>query len=455
MALEILIGRNKTGKTTYLEKLANAKKDNSLYLPAEIKYEDFFSKNNLGTAAKPIIPPHQMVLNFINDFLSTKVNYTLTNEEKEKYNSDIQSFQKIIKEIKNIQSQDDYIESALFDSFKINNELNDNPAHIDVKMPNVFDFGCDKNISSEFSSGSSNYSLLKFISLFLFNTQVKIEKNFSIFVDEPEKFLHPELIQKMADEIYKLSKVFNVVIATHSIQIVERIIYKNYADKEEINYTYFSPHENKEESILKINIKDNIKDLNYREISMIVKYLFSTNCILVEGVADQDFIESLRNDYFKDDYITILDTNSRSGVEKIAKKIILLTGEQQNRKKLPKLMLFYDNDVVAGENNEWNVLKEPINIEINENISSLIQKPDLEKCFFDFKEKPKSDNNKNNDNKKPNYEYLIKEDKSVQKKELTIEVSWIKENSTKVNIDEIIKGKGEAIQNWIKGNLNE
>lgn len=61
MSLEIIIGRNKTGKTTYLEKKYNNSSNKILFIPSEIKLENDIQKGNLGTASKPDYLPHKKI----------------------------------------------------------------------------------------------------------------------------------------------------------------------------------------------------------------------------------------------------------------------------------------------------------------------------------------------------------------------------------------------------------
>jgi len=92
-------------------------------------------------------------------------------------------------------------------------------------------------------------------------------------------------------------------------------------------------------------------------------------------------------------------------------------------------------------------------IQLNENIKSIIQKPDLEKHFFKYTETA----NKKPE-KKPDYQFIIKsvnnEIERIDKKNLKLDQKYILEHSTFDHVEDKIKLIGKNIQNWLKINNN-
>ena len=82
------------------------------------------------------------------------------------------------------------------------------------------------------AAGAVNLGMLS-----LLIEKARIDKNSIVFIDEPEINLHPEWQVKMAEALYELAREgVNIVIATHSIDILKRLeIYaKEDSDAEEL-----------------------------------------------------------------------------------------------------------------------------------------------------------------------------------------------------------------------------
>lgn len=387
MSLEIIIGKNKTGKTKYLEnKYKNKEEHNVLYIPSEIHYfEDVIKDKNYSTPKSKDYTPQSKMLNFIKEktkIIDTK--FQLNEQQKQKLSEWKNLFHSFNKEKIN-GDDDEYFDSFLFDEYIKVKDINDNKIEIN------YDFFQEKNIKGieegDTSSGSGNYSLIKFLyKLLSIDTNLfTFDKDWVLVIDEVEKFSHPELIFKMAKLIISISMKIDVVVTTHSPLFLERIFYlhKKWIKEDcEIQIKYFLKYrENKEgedieEQIIKQikeldsnKIKKIIKEWNYRDLSNLSKTLFASNVILLEGILDNTLINEIitNNDDEKlqNQYYTILDCAGKGNIKKIYNAISDL-----NLLELIKLFLFYDLD------NEKT-------IKVQNNVFKFENNPDLEQSFFD------------------------------------------------------------------------
>lgn len=462
MSLEICLGRNKTGKTHYLNSLIkNYEIEKALYIPATIDPKKCIEKNSSF-----IDPIQLMIINFLNSIFSTIINHkNIVNQDKIKTDY-FANLVKMKKNIQEISKNDIFFDKQFIDGLNIieKNELSKLELFEPIKWFSLGIDNLENNNSSKkekaYISSSVNYSLLKLVSEILkwLKTDhnlwdLSLTKNFILIIDEVEKFSHPELIQKTADEILSISEIINVVISTHSPQLVERIMnkHKNIYLKNTItlSYHYFNKNMNQFEKDKyepkKIELAILTK-LNYRELRIITDCLFSTNVILVEGLSDKDFIESLRMKFFQEKYILVIDCNSRGGVEqtyKILKELKLLGSNFINT------LLFYDRDVVEGKNNEW---KEPKNLIVIDKrlVKEIVQVPDLECTFFTCE--PQQQIIKKNHKPKFKYEIISKNNqkKWVKKKDLLVTYDNIESISTKKDVVKLMRKIGKEINEWAK-----
>jgi len=463
--LEILIGTNKTGKTTFLKKQEKKLKDSNtvtLLLGVGQDIEKFIKTEANGSGSNKKYTPIPDIIKFINKFNKIELSNqkielddyykNILTEAKNKY---LKFEETLNNEVDNIFFEDSI--KSLF-STDINNE------DFDPRL-NDIDFikwsPIDQKDIEKYSSGTTVYSYFKLLLhlLKLSNNENDNKNDFHLFIDEPETFCHPELIDKIASDIYEISNIINVSVATHSPIFLNRIIQLK---KSKLEIKYFFIQDDIKDGNYKehINIKifnEETKKLNSREWLKLVQCLFSTNIVFIEGLNDFLFLYDIFYEYqkndFKDKYITIIDCESRTSIEKMA-KIILSLGIDS---KL-KILIFYDLDLVnskgVGESansfeqdtyysrdNGKLVYKEEINID-SSFIKSIIQKPNLESELFEFQEK---DNFKKNDNK------------IISKKELekNMNISFILKNSTKENIEKIINEKIKELKEWLKIEKNK
>ncbi len=67
MSLEIIFGKNKTGKTKYLEEKYNNKDPNVLFIESEIDFDSVLKGNLGGTGKNVIFSPHKKIIDFLNE----------------------------------------------------------------------------------------------------------------------------------------------------------------------------------------------------------------------------------------------------------------------------------------------------------------------------------------------------------------------------------------------------
>ena len=464
MSLKILIGKNKTGKTRALTESKKEHESNNktvLYIPSVIDLNNYIEKEKSGTKINDPKTPHFLFIEFINKIISINktVQYTLSEMKIINKNHDeLKGMKKIFlqKSENDIFFEEDIINLLKINEIQMWREVTpENILEFDPKIGRKWDESC--------SSGSINYSLLKLLGEFInwSKDQNYYLEELVLIIDEPEKFSHPELVQKITDEILNISKCIAVEIATHSEQLVERIYNKTTTD-DEIIYTYKGKYKDENEiwnyDSLNLELEKYLNgEFHFREVNSIIKYLFSSNVILIEGIEDREFIESLRIDFFDEYYLTIIDCHGRGGISKIINII-----EQLNLLKFIKVLIFYDEDTLFNKaTSKWDL---PVqHIEIIDNIKSIIQKPDLEKCFYKYYEieppnkqqqkkcNDKNCNKENNNEKKPKYEFITKSG-IVSKKNLKLDQKSILKDSTIPNAKEKIRKIGQEIQTWLRDN---
>lgn len=454
MSLKILIGTNKTGKSNYLEKkrgdFEKEPENKSLYLSVGHDINAFIKSDNQGTKSKPIKTPIVKLIEFVNEMYSIPIAVGLKDDDEEKRKEINQKGASFI--------QDNFI--PLKDDILFENEMLDviksgeNEWEKDFKFDFIKWNSPDKNFSENFSSGTTNYSYFKLIVHFLEleQKQIKDYKRFHLFIDEPEIFCHPELINKVASEIYKISKIINVTIATHSPVLLNKIVQlKNYdSDKNtQVDIKYFFKTEKEVFNDPKEIQLFSLNGLNPREWEKLTECLFSTNIILFEGINDflflHDIFYNYEKEYFAEKYITFIDCSCRSAVEKMANKLIEL--------KLDKhinILMFYDLDFDEGSAEKFNGKdylvgntklkpKKEIVIKKNDSVKAIFQKPDLECELFKLSSKR---------------EFKLKNNKIVTKSDLKdkMTIKLILENSTYDDIKKIIDDKILTLKNWIERN---
>lgn len=424
MSLEIVFGKNKTGKTEYLKSTYKRENSNVLFIEAEIDFNDVLKGNWGGTGKNAIFSPHKKIIDFLNTIVgkSFKVK-AIDDKEYKKFvqsKNDIDLFSQ-----KLVETDDDFFEDCFKNSFKTCN-LED---EFEYKF-DLIEFSSEKRNGS---SGSLSYSLIKLLYEMILYEKIKIETNFTLVIDEIEKFLHPELIFKVANMIVKVSEKINVVVTTHSPLFLERIFYihknkivnKNDCDiKYSLKYSsYIKNSDNNEIFTFDTNeITKILKEKNYRTISNLSYFLFSSKCFFVEGFIDNSIINDIIFIKNIDKPYTIIDCNDKGQV-----KVMLEIIRSLSIIPYYHVCLFYDSD--SNKNGEKILIEDS---EKN-NVCSIVNDPDIEESMFDVI-KDKSNSTKTTQIITRNGNITAKNFKKERIKEndyFIFTTNWIKENSTK------------------------
>lgn len=443
MSLEIIIGKNKTGKTEFIKnKYNNAKDDKVLFVPAEIDFDGALT-GNWGTKTKEFLPPHAKIINFLNKIIiGNKYTKKLSDEEFEKLKDIKNSFDEFVDEVKKDTSKDSFFENC----FKDNLKTNDLKQELEFEY-NLLKFDSIKRDEKSGSSGSLNYSLIRILYEIVFNKNFNVDSSYKLVIDEIEKFLHPELIFKICNMITKISENIDVIVTTHSPIFLERIfnIHKrNLKNKLNSKITYRIKYEYGDDKIIDID-NDRIEKIlineNYRFISNLSKILFSSKIFLVEGLIDNTIINDIisSDDDLCNEYFTIVDCNNKIGVESHYKCM-----SELNITDYYKLCLFYDMD---REKN-----KKEINIkEKDSGVVSIINDPDLEGTFFEVEKDSINGPEKITAIKIKDNEFI--KIKNFKREEgFCFTVDWIKQNSTKEpdELENKINDLKQKIKNFLK-----
>lgn len=435
MSLEVIFGKNKTGKTKYLAERYNSKEPNVLFIEAEIDF-DALLKGNLGGSGKnAIFSPHKKVIDFLNEIIGKSIKVKIVDEEEYKkfvqFKNDIDSFNNKLEE-----TEDDFFENCFKNSFKTCN--------LEGEFEHKFDLIQFNSEKRNGSSGSLSYSLIKLLYEMILDDKIKINGDFTLVIDEIEKFLHPELIFKIGNMIVKISEKLNVVVTTHSPLFLERIFYihKNkIINKIDCDIKYSLKHSNNDE-IFTFDTSEITKILemkNYRTISNLSYFLFSSKCFFVEGLVDNSIINDIINTKIKIDAnkpYTIIDCNGKGQV-----KAMLEMARSLSIIQYYQICLFYDSD--SNKNGKRFFVDDSE----KDNVYHIVNNPDIEESMFNVVK---------DENKQTKTTHIITKNGNIKiddfKKEKTqtddyfiLTTNWIKENSTKpesevnAKIEELVK----------------
>jgi len=173
------------------------------------------------------------------------------------------------------------------------------------------------DVKKKMGSGQRMHLLLELVN--------KSSKQY-LFIDEPEKYSHPSMLNKTANLLNVLSLTKDIYIATHSPKLLsmldldlDNIFILNDTTYDEKNIDFVGaigsltahsallstiPRLAKSLSYFNLaNLKDNIRRLHYRDF---MEALFAKTVYLVEGVNDELFIKKMLLDngkYYGDYYI--------------------------------------------------------------------------------------------------------------------------------------------------------
>lgn len=439
MSLEIVFGKNKTGKTKYLKDTYNSIEPNTLFIEAEIDFDDVLKGKCGGTGKNVIFSPHKKIIDFLNQIIGSSFKVKVVDDDEYQkffqFKNIIDSFSQKLKEI-----TDDFFEDSFKNSFKTC-DLKDEFEH----KIDLIEFSNEKR---DGSSGSLSYSLIKLLYEMILDEKIQIKCDFfALVIDEIEKFLHPELIFKIANMIVKVSEKLNVIVTTHSPLFLERIFYihknrivnkKDCDIKYSLKYSSDIKNSNNNE-IFNFDTNEIIEILkikNYRTISNLSYFLFSSKCFLVEGLIDNSIINDIIFMNNIDKPYTIIDCGDKGQIETMLNIIRSLSITPYYQ-----VCLFYDSD--SNKNGKLIL----INDDEKNNVYSIVNDPDIEESMFSVI-KDQGNPTKTTHITTRNGDITTKNFKKEKIKDghyFVFTTNWIKENSTKpeneinTKINELVK----------------
>lgn len=423
MSLEIIIGKNKTGKTDYIKnEYDNIKDEKILFIPAEIDFEGALS-GNWGTKTKEFLPPHAKIINFLNKIIiGNEYTLNLDDDKFDQLTKNKKSIDLFIQKLQKENSNDCFFEKCFSKNLKTNDLIKNLKCEYNLIL-----FDSQKRDGNSGSSGSLNYSLIKLLYEITFSENFKINSNYTLVIDEIEKFLHPELVFKICEMIVKISEKIKVVVTSHSPIFLERIfnIHKKNL-KTNINTSvsifYKIKYEYGKEKIFTIDneiIEKILKEKNYRFISNFSKILFSSKIFLVEGLLDNTIINDIIYgiDELCNEYFTVIDCQGKNEIKSmydVLHKLKIID--------YYKLCLFYDTD---GSDESSFIGND------NKKTFSIVNNPDLEESLFDVEIETGSGTKYIKIKDPSSKEIKIRKDKFKKEENFCFTLDWIKKSSTK------------------------
>lgn len=294
--LTIYIGPNGMGKTHMLNCKYEEQKDNSIFFPTETILKEE-TKDTVDSSMTM-----QIILDSLFQEHIDKYKKDIDNELNEIVTANKDIYNNLIKETLNINGTE-----QKSDFLKVSKK--------GVEFKKIISINND-DLNKKMGSGQGTLFMLKMLSF---------SKKNNVFIDEPEKFCHPSLLNVIAGEISKLIETGkNVFLVTHSSKLVKLLDWKfeNLHIFNEVSYKdeKLTPMTSKNIDVSKIindpEIAKLAKELDkgksdYKIISKylsspdkmskylriqrenIVELLFSIKCYLVEGINDRFFLNEL------------------------------------------------------------------------------------------------------------------------------------------------------------------
>ncbi len=168
------------------------------------------------------------------------------------------------------------------------------------------------NAAPKYSMNQRSDGFKQFISILLNlsaeNSTDKL-KNKIILLDEPEVHLHPSGIRFLRDELLNIAKNNVVVIATHSIFMI---------DKKNLNRHYGVHKEGSVTTVERLSDENPYQDeVVYEALGTSIYELVQENMIIFEGKIDRDLFDAFTKKYVIDFKPANYGSISADGVEKI------------------------------------------------------------------------------------------------------------------------------------------
>lgn len=186
----------------------------------------------------------------------------------------------------------------------------------------------------------------QFISILLnlsAENKTSILKDKLILLDEPEVHLHPSGIRYLRDELLKIAENNNLVIATHSTYMIDKINLNR----------HFSITKNK--SLTEIHqIEENNpyeEEVLYESLGTSIFEFISPTMLIFEGKTDADIFNAFSYIFRNELNVKNISAISANGVDKIPNYVKFFSGE------LVKGFVIVDSDTI-GKNIKKTIIKE-------------------------------------------------------------------------------------------------
>lgn len=273
----ILIGKNGSGKSYFLDELKNKNIENTYTLSAEL-FDSSINKFRtfIINLVNGIIDPEYGFSEFKN------IGHTYTQYMNDKY--------------------------ALTGKKKLSNSINisKNKGELSVSFSLPL-----RELFNSFSTGQRRKFTISTLLFFLDNlkeySSINPDQNKTILVDEIELALNPSLIKEILSSIIKLSKNngFDVYLSTHSPIVLEQFVLSIYTDisiekNSEWKYKIFRFSLEDDKRYIKNVLKDDVILIEYIELLSNLKFLtslFEDRTIIFEGKTDLIYYLALINTY--------------------------------------------------------------------------------------------------------------------------------------------------------------
>ena len=162
-------------------------------------------------------------------------------------------------------------------------------------------------------------------------------KNNIILIDEPEIRLHPSGVQYIRDELMKIAKENLLIIASHSIFIIDKQNLERHVK------IYKEKGETKMEEISKTNPFS--EDMIYRALGTSIYEIIEPYILIFEGNTDKKLYDAFANKFKDEQDVSNLKTISATGVNEVRKYlkffnqktvtgIVLLDSDKEGRNVL-------------------------------------------------------------------------------------------------------------------------
>jgi predicted ATP-dependent endonuclease of OLD family len=238
----------------------------------------------------------------------------------------------------------------------------------------------------KYKMGQRSDGFKQFISILLnlsAENKTSILKDKLILLDEPEVHLHPSGIRYLRDELLKISENNNLIIATHSTYMI---------DKLNLN-RHFSITKNKSLTEVK-QIEENNpyeEEVLYESLGTSIFEFISPTMLIFEGKTDTDLFNVFSYKFRNELNIKNISAISANGVDKIPTYVKFFSGElvkgfvvvdSDNIGKSTKKIIIKDNDKF-NNNNTFELSDLLSDVTKNMTLEDMIPKKIIEDVLLD------------------------------------------------------------------------